>query len=58
MSDEQQHPFQDPMQMRVGVPYQAATQLVVGLLPQCDFSATAPGNTAFHTHAGGQAASS
>ena len=42
MSDEQQHPFQDPAHMRVNL-YQAATQLAVGSPPQCGYNAAAPG---------------
>ena len=57
MSDEQQHPFQDPAHMRVNL-YQAATQLAVGSPPQCGYNAAAPGKYRIsHTHAGGEAAS-
>ena len=55
MSGEQQPFMNDPTQMRVN--FQAAIQRVVGSPPPCSSDTAAPGNTAFHTHAGGQAAS-
>ena len=55
MSGER-HPFNnDPTPMRVNL--QAAPQRVVGSPPSCGSDTAAPGNIAFHTHAGGQAAS-
>ena len=54
MSGEQNPLFSDPTLMRVN--YQAATQPADGSPPRYG-NAVAPHSTAFHTHAGGQAAS-
>ena len=55
MSGDQNPLFQDPT-LRSGN-FLAANQLAVGSPPEYGVSSVAPGNTTFHTHAGGQAAS-